>query len=95
MNTGFNYRIISNQMQGCILETTLKKKFKKALNVFLIIAIGIILTLSVIALTKWLTFDTVYTQGITDTMRAKNGQKVKPVYAGIGGEGRVMKSEEK
>jgi hypothetical protein len=93
-STDFNAKFEVNIIKGCVLETAVEKKLKKIGNIILIISIGIIFSLSIIALTKWLTFDTVYTQGVTDTMRAKNGLKSKTTYAGASGEGRMMKSED-
>ena len=77
------------------LKPEIIKKFEKAYKIFLIALIVVVFTFIVIAATKWLTFDTVYTQGITDTMRAKNGLESKRTYGGGGGEGRIMNAEDK
>ncbi len=87
----WNYKAIAYCMQGCTLETALRQKIKKVINIFLIISIGTMLTLGTISLTKWLTFESVHQQGMTDAMRAKNGQKQKISYAGAAGEGRIKK----
>ena len=72
--TGFNYKIIATQMEGCKFEPPIIKKLKTVCNWILIALIGVAFTLSVIATTKWLTFDSVHQQGMTDAMKAKNAK---------------------
>lgn len=96
MKQFFNYRDFEAiPIMRCEFEPEFVKKFKKAYKVFLFILIGVMFTLSVITITKWVSFDGAYYQGMTDTMRANNGQGKKISYAGASGEGRIMNAEDK
>lgn len=96
MKQFFNYRdfeampIMRSEFKPVIIE-----KLEKLGKWILITLIGVAFTLSVIAITKWLSFDKVYDAGVRDAYRAKNGLKNKTTYAGASGEGRVMNAEDK
>lgn len=72
--TGFNYKIIVYQMEGCKFETPLIRKFKMVRKWILIALISVAFTLSVIATTKWFFADSYINQGIVQTMNAKNAK---------------------
>ncbi len=94
MSQGFNHKIMAAQMEICTLETIFQKKLKKIWNGILI-AIVVIACISLSSvISGWIHLEQGHKQGVKDAYYEKN--KIKKVkYAGAGGEGRVMKSEDK